>query len=334
MDWFEKLTGFQEMEYAETRAQFEISGQHLISRANGRRYAIGELELPSLNELRLRGADVRVPGRLKVRNLAGDVRRLHANVEFEHALFQVASQFNLLEMTGPSVTPEDGVTRYQSDRTQGPACAIAAGAATVYRNYFAPVGDSIGQTSRHQIDALSDLRDALAARLASPKDTLWTMENGYALASRESLKAINTVLRDETEAEALKGLLRIGIHWDVEVTDVGPPGPRVSQAFCSALPVAYSTAPASDWALFGPLILDAAYEATLWAALINASRGASNKVLLTRLGGGAFGNPDAWIDEALTRALELFAGYGLEVVLVSYRSAAERALQLEDRFRG
>ena len=44
------------------------------------------------------------------------------------ALFQVASQLNLLEMTGPEVTPEDGVTIYQDDRTQGPACAIAAGA--------------------------------------------------------------------------------------------------------------------------------------------------------------------------------------------------------------
>jgi len=334
MDWFETLTGFQERNYAETRTQFEISGQQLISRVNGRRYAIGELELPSLNELRTRGTDVCVPGRLRVRNLADDVRRLHASEEFEHALFQVASQFNLLEMTGPSVTPEDGVTRYQSDRTQGPACAIAAGAATIYRNYFVPVGDGIGQTADRQIDALADLRDALAARLGSPKDALWTMENGYALASRESLKAINTVLRDDSEAEALKGLLRIGIHWDVEVTDVGPPGPRVSQAFCSALPVAYSAAPAADWALFGPLVLEAAYEATLWAALINASRGASNKVLLTRLGGGAFGNPDAWIDEALTRALELFAEHGLEVILVSYRSTAERALQLEERFRG
>ena len=38
------------------------------------------------------------------------------------------------------MTPEHGVTRYQHDRTQGPACAIAAGAATIYRNYFAPVG--------------------------------------------------------------------------------------------------------------------------------------------------------------------------------------------------
>ncbi len=62
---------------------------------------------------------------------------MHGRPEYSGALFQVASQFNLLKMIGPSVTPEDGVTRYESDRTQGPACAIAAGAATIYGNYFA-----------------------------------------------------------------------------------------------------------------------------------------------------------------------------------------------------
>jgi hypothetical protein len=334
MDWFERLTGFQEAGYAETQARLEVSGQRLLSGANGRHYGIGELELPSLDELRRRGADLKAPGRLKVQTVVGDVRRLHAETAYKRALFQVASQFNLLEMTGPGVTPEDGVTGYQYDGTQGPACAMAAGAATIYRNYFAPVGGGTGQTADRQIDALADLRVALAVRLGSPPHAIWTMRNGYALASRESLRSISAVLRDENEAAALKGLLRIGLHWDVEVTDVGPPGPHVSQAFCSALPVAYSSAAAADWAPLGRLVLDAAYEATLWAALLNAARGGSNKVLLTRLGGGAFGNPDAWIDAALVRALEVFAGQGLEVVLVSYRSHAAHASQLAERFTG
>ena len=55
---------------------------------------------------------------------------MHADSELGGALFQVASQFNLLEMAGPSVSPEDGVTRYGGDHTQGPACAIAAGGRT------------------------------------------------------------------------------------------------------------------------------------------------------------------------------------------------------------
>lgn len=86
-----------------------------------------------------------LPGRLEVGVVTG--RQMHHSPENAGALFQVASQFNLLEMTSPTVTPEHGITRYRYDHTQGPACAIAAGAATIYRNYFAPVSGSHGQTA-------------------------------------------------------------------------------------------------------------------------------------------------------------------------------------------
>jgi hypothetical protein len=97
--------------------------------------------------------------------VTGDVRQMNHAPENAGALFQVASQFNLLEMVSPTVTPEHGVTRYQYDRTQGPACAIAAGAATIYRNYFAPVGGSNGQTTERQLDGLADLGEALSESL-------------------------------------------------------------------------------------------------------------------------------------------------------------------------
>src|SRR5687768_5099562 len=110
----------------------------LRSRVNQRAYSIGQLKTPSLRELRQEAAGVvdGLRGTLKVSNISGDVRRMHGHPAHRNALFQVASQFNLLEMPGPDVCPEDGVTRYAFDLTQGPACAIAAGAATVYRNYF------------------------------------------------------------------------------------------------------------------------------------------------------------------------------------------------------
>ena len=113
--------------------------------------------------------------------MAGDVRRPHQSLEYVGALFQVGSQFNFLEMASPDVTPEHGVTRYENDKTQGPACAIAAGAATIYQNYFAPVGDQFGQTCNRQLDGLADLGAALGDRLSEPVDPLWTMRNGYLL---------------------------------------------------------------------------------------------------------------------------------------------------------
>jgi hypothetical protein len=136
MDWFELLTGFREAPYEETRAMFEVEGKQLRSLVNGKSWAIGELELVSLNALRQRARTTGgSSGRLRLSIVRGDVRKMHRTPECAGALFQVASQFNALEMTGPEVTPEDGVTRYQDDRTQGPACAIAAGGATIYRNY-------------------------------------------------------------------------------------------------------------------------------------------------------------------------------------------------------
>ena len=107
-DWFEDLMGFKELRYEETRANLEVVGSTLRSKVNNRSYTIGTLETPSLAELRDRAASIvdSLAGTLRVSNVVGDVGRLHRDPANRHALFQVASQFNLLEMTGPDVTPE------------------------------------------------------------------------------------------------------------------------------------------------------------------------------------------------------------------------------------
>jgi hypothetical protein len=56
------------------------------------------------------------------------------------------------------------------------------------------------------------------------------------------------------------------------------------------------------------LVLEGAYEATMWAAVLNAQRGVSNVVLLTSVGGGAFGNDKSWIHAAMRRALDMMLG--------------------------
>ena len=78
MDWFERLTGFKETNYAETRTKLAVDGDRLTSLVNGKDYGIGELELVSLETLRarLRSAGGR-SGRLKVSLVTGDVRQMH-----------------------------------------------------------------------------------------------------------------------------------------------------------------------------------------------------------------------------------------------------------------
>ena len=332
-DWFEDLMGFKELRYEETRANLEVVGNTLRSQVNDHSYAIGVLETPSLAELRDRAAGIvdSLTGTLRVSTVVGDVGRLHRDPANRHALFQVASQFNLLEMTGPEVTPEDGVTRYAFDRTQGPACAIAAGAATIYRNYFAPVDGHVGQTQDRQIDCLGDL----GAALGNEDNALWTMRNGYALCTEPGLDSIERTLdaMSVAEQDALRDRLRVGLHWGVEVTGGIAPGHLVSQVFCSALPVAYTRIPSTRWQAFATLVLEATYEATLWAAVLNVHRATSNVVYLTRVGGGAFGNETAWIDGAIRRALKMVAGAGLDVRIVSYGQPDRELLRLVGEFR-
>ncbi|MFZ4534907.1 hypothetical protein [Propionivibrio sp.] len=336
MDWFERLTGFRENAYDETCRQLEVEGNQLHSLVNGKSYGIGELELVSLQTLRERvNSGGGLPGRLKVSVVTGDVRKLHQSPEYNGALFQVASQFNLLEMVSPTVTPEQGVTRYQHDSTQGPACAIAAGAATIYRNYFAPVAGGHGQTSERQFDGLADLGNILSQAVGLTVEALWSMSNGYALCTSDGLNAISEYLGAlaPKEIDVLSGKLRIGVHSDVEVTDAQGPGrPHVSQVFCSALPIAYSSVSGAHWKAFASLILQAAYNATMLAAVLNAQRGASKIVLLTRLGGGAFGNDDDWIHAAMRRALQTVEGFDLDVKLVSYGSPSHAMLQMVEDF--
>lgn len=322
MDWFEGLFGFAETGYADTQRRLRVEGERLISEANGESFGIGRFAMTSLAALRAEVADGHgVEGRPRVRLVQGDVGRLHGEPEYVGALFQVASQFNALEMVGPSVTPEQGVTRYAHDRTQGPACAMAAAAALVYRNFFVPLPEGqIGQTKEHQLDGLAEVGTALGVALQLPVSSLWRMRNGYALCTPQGLAAIASHL-DGISREARGALvsrLRIGLHRDVGVTNGAVPGQRVSQAFCSALPVSYGGGPRSAWQAFAQLVLDGAYEATLLAGVLNARRGASNIVLLTLLGGGAFGNDGAWIERAIRRALAAVDRYDLDLRLVSH----------------
>lgn len=343
MEWFEKLTGFQESDYESTRAQLGVTGTALQSAANGRSFQIGQFELVTLRELRQRAGTAPAPsnpGTFSV--IRSDVRPMHSLPVYSGALFQVASQCNALEMVGPTITPEDGVTRYAFDRTQGPACAIAAGAATIYRNYFVPVDGQVGQTRKRQLDSLASLGRTLSALLGSPVHALWDMRNGYAMCTRAGLDAISRLLADASaeQIDELRAEIGVAVQWDVEVTDgltgsgdSDTSGPLVSQVFCSALPVGYSDVAARHWAPFATLVLEAIYEATLLAASCNASRGGSSIVLLTSVGGGAFGNDPAWIYAAMRRALASDASRGLDIRLVSYQAPSPEVKRLEAEFR-
>jgi O-acetyl-ADP-ribose deacetylase (regulator of RNase III) len=256
-----------------------------------------------------------------------DVALLHCDPKNEGAIFQVASQFNCLEMQSADARPNQGVTIYSDDHTQGPACAMACPAALVYRNYFVEHTKNgviyKGQCA-HQIDNLEDINEMLG----NMNDTYWTMRNGYVIVNDDKKLGDISNRIVEVERESIIQALRVGVHWSTSVVDnqkiatkKEPLKHRVCQVYASALPVSPNYNPSiinkALWEPFATCILEGSYMATLCiAALIALKSQTRIKCYLTLIGGSAFGNKPDWIIKAITNALTKYKAYPIDVMLV------------------
>ena len=359
-DWFAQLFGCKESAtLAKSKNDFVIEGpdekghRRLRSSFNDTSYSVGKFSTPSLQELEARRISQAQSAPISVITATSDVSEYHAMKENKHATFQVASQFNCLEFPSPSITPEAGVTDYFLDRTQGPACSIACGPATVFRNYYVCMDSEnhelslaegtdamVGQTFNRQINNLAGISRALGNE---PEGRFFEVQNGYVFSKNDKLVSLNRAIA-ENDAEEIGKHLRVGLHEEVQVTSarwgaVPQPDPAhtVTQVFGSAISVAYSQNSASLWEPLGRIVLRASYLATLHIAAEAAARHegkfGSRKVFLTLLGGGVFGNPLEWIIDAIRDACEAFKDSGLEVVIVSYGGVDPMVQSLCDEFK-
>lgn len=327
--WFEELFGFKETDYNTTKANLEFKPPYLRSLVNGKQYNVGSFYVGALSDFRfftpyLGHVRESTENGLKVSQIVADVRQLHVDPNNAGATFQVASQFNLLEMPNPNITPEMGVSNYQHDRTQGPACAIACGAGAVFRNYFARVSEEhCGQTDKQQINTLIRLEWELqvtSERLGMGSfDILGEYKNGYVLITQEQLNRINAILEHLNNDFELMSRVFVGVHYGIDVT-LPAASHSVNQVYCSALPIAYNNCKLESWERLAKLILKANYLATLYAVLNIANKSKSNVIYLTLLGAGAFGTPIEWVLESMFYALSHFKGHSLDVRIVSYGS--------------
>eukprot|EP00656_Telonema_subtile_P055902 TRINITY_DN8806_c0_g1_i1.p1 TRINITY_DN8806_c0_g1~~TRINITY_DN8806_c0_g1_i1.p1 ORF type:complete len:208 (-),score=24.89 TRINITY_DN8806_c0_g1_i1:293-916(-) len=159
------------------------------------------------------------------------------------------------------------------------------------------------------------------------------------MANDDGLEQLNDRLAG-LDREAVKDLLRVGVHSDVQVTSthwgnkqVNNPECNVTQVFCSACSVSYSGNRKSLWRNFASLILEGCYEATLWAAVQHALRHKDDPrarvVFLTAVGGGVFGNDMSWVAKAIQMACERVEahGVGLDIRIVSYCHPIESELE-------
>jgi len=89
----------------------------LTSKANGASFYVRPFETPSLQELHAQlgggvasGSVASTGVGLTFENITGAAKTLHLEPSNAGAVFQVASQFNCLEMVGLGTRPDDGVT--------------------------------------------------------------------------------------------------------------------------------------------------------------------------------------------------------------------------------
>lgn len=299
--WFEKVFGFQESLYSYHEIKNGIfkcnvtdgGSIQLITQCGGSLH-VGRFDSPRVCDLR---AAVKVTSNTDPATFTdiavGTIAELIQDPENSGAVFQVASQFNALEMTCPSVSPAHGITMYVNDNTQGPACAIACPAATAWRSYFL-------NDVHNQFDMLKD---------ATPNgpNKKWEMKNGYLMPLVKSLG------RDDIVYENI----RVAVHWDAQVLPVGH---KVCQVFSSAVPVSYMRhiiPDARDIEPFAQRVLDAMYDAVMAVAAIVASKSNKRtKLFLTAIGGGVFQNDPRWILSAVAKAFERYKCHPIDVYMV------------------
>lgn len=278
----------------------------------------GRFETPTLAGLRYRVANLPpidgARARLWVLDGASpvtDIGALQATAG-PSALFQVASQFNCLEATGPHIAR---VSEYFYDPTQGPRASISAFPATLLRHYAAPGpgGERFVQaTDRRQIDLLADV----FAPGRSP------VGNGY-LSDHGGLGAEALV----AALEARFDQIRVGVHdaaqvvlgynWDGAVADSARR--TISQVFTSTVAGGGYGGQRSLGSTFESAcrqLQRGAYLGTLLAAVALQRR----TVVLTLIGGGVFHNPIEVIWEAILTAFDEVAALGqpLDVIVNGY----------------
>ena len=346
-EWFQTLFGFvddEQSEFDQNWARFAYDAQTgVLSLGDdpSRTWKAGKFEVVRFGDLynaarkKAVGLTLKSKGqRTTVRFVSGDVAILHSDPEYAGACFQAASQFNCLEFANKDDTPEMGVAKWVADLTQGPACAISCGAGTIVRTYFAHEGGTQPQRAGNQINTLDDVIEDLTDKAGAAR-RLVDVRNGYTDSDAERLAVLATTVNSlsDDDRKRVMYLLKVGVQIDTQVTckrtawsekgfwHLVPNGQLVTQVYASALAVSakYACCEPDAWGPLARLVLEAAYKATIYAAILHAQT-PRPKVVLTALGGDQFGNKKEWIADAMVGALSTFAPVGIDVVINEFRA--------------
>lgn len=317
MNWFIQVFGFEEVSYEKTRAKFlEMFFRENCKKLNN--INIGEFAI--YNNFYLRNnINFFSMGHLNITNITDDIRNIHRN--YKNSTIQVASQLNCLEMINPYIRPENGITIYSQDNTQGPICSLCCPAGLAYRNYIY----NGGQTHNKQICMI---RDALQYLKSIDININYNIINGYLVIQNvNDLLRINNLLDNTDVRLNFKSYIQSGSHSNQGL--LNKMNHTVNHVYCSGIPINYneSITEKSLWSKLSLVWLEAMYENTLLIAYKNNSKlGRNEPCFLTKLGGGVFGMDDNIIIMSINNAINYMRNNQIfmEVYIVHYGSIDQR----------
>lgn len=321
--WFAHLFGFKESTdavYSNIEVREDDNGMvTLVSKANNREFLAGEFRVRSISSFQglpeVGGGKLHIIHGRGFRNCSRLVNILECQAlpEFDGATFLAASNFNALEFVSGSQTAADGITNYIYDRTQGPYCALAAGASILYRNYFV----------KHETGEVGQLRKQINLLHKSPLGSY--LHNGYpSISSGDSKKLAKHDWKDLDQ-------FCVGCHSNCELTTYqtqsrafadAPKGRIVHHVYAAALSYTYYVDKNEVTLKIGQALLEAQYKAHILASWENSlkypGRAGSKRSVLTLLGGGVFGNSHEMICGAIAACKDLIVKSGLEVYVTCF----------------
>ena len=315
--WFIRTFGFEEKNYEQTRAKFlEMFFEENCKTLNT--INIGAFAI--YNNFFLRNnIKFFTTANLQVTNIAEDIRNIHFN--YKNSTIQVASQLNCLEMINPYIRPENGITIYSQDNTQGPICSLCCPAGLAYRNYIY----NGGQTYNNQICLL---REAMEYLKSLDLSINYNIMNGYlVLHNTNDLLRINNLLDNNIIRQNFKGYIKSGSHTHQGV--LNKLDYTINHVYCSGIPINYneSITDKALWSKLSLVWLESMYENTLLIAYKNNSElGRNEPCFLTKLGGGVFGMDDNIIIMAINNSISFMRKEKIyiDVYIVHYGTIDQR----------
>lgn len=265
-----------------------------------RTFAAGRFATPTIGSLKAEVGRAGRRGRMRLFVLDGsapltDIGALQAFAP-PNTLFQVASQLNCLEAPDACIVP---VAKYFHDPTQGPRAAMSCFPGALLRHYAAPREDGTRFVQVENGEQINLLEAVCAEGVAR-------VENGYLMDQN-----IPNPQQFISWLESRADFLRIGIHTGIEVVfgyawdGAVPNAPqhRVSQALTSTLAAGgYSRGQLTPGQF--TTVIKALQHAAQLGTLLGAAASGAERVVLTLIGGGVFGNPVGLIWEAICAAVD------------------------------